>query len=901
MAHNVNNDATKPTVIGAPLYDLKGDDLQIVEGELGNPVFLNDDDIFLDNTPTAYGKDFYILVAAEKGKSAGEVAGTLAKKHRLSVHSFSQPGLSSNIQANNFFLKVDPANSYHYLDHEMDDKLRFRPDNPHLRALYGEGADFYMIAVALPNDRDALFGNDFRIVRDEAGHPTGENINVRKFDLVQESADGVVEAIHRGGLALFDRQDPTGKPDTFHGATLSDLHLSQAANDMEEAVLTTSKKKLDKTSLTIRLNNPDANFVDAIIPWINQEYRAGRLDWVQILGDNVDYAGEHHTLPHSIADSNFNLVAKYLNHIEAPVFVLLGNHDDLPEAFPIGLTAQNFNLKGSEAGKLNGRGFRLDDFVQSIVNNPNTLIPYHDLINPFHDTVVDFGVGNPSEPTSRDVRLVLTDNGGADWAHFRQDDPIYRDLQFWPWNIPYLHGETLIETFFQGSPDVQGPSPEQISWLSSQFAVDSNIILLSHAPLLNSKTGQIPFDPSKPITPLEPAGEYEDLTFNTTAHGSELLQIVADSPNIMLQIGGHAHSDGHAYLMGVDYQDSPQFYRGRIREVLANLHDDNPDDVHHFWHPEDPCTGECTQETETLYGPTAENLRKKKFVWQVGSSTVYNNFGASPPEFSVVDLNPEGFLSDEKHYYITKKIEQDSTNPDRYHLSLGIGETPVHNDDLLKEWEEKKKANPKVALDFTEIQARHDAREKDEMAAYIPNPNSLNDYPRYIDNVEHSYVSPTRLNSQVGAKFYIGSQAKGLDTLGLPMGMGVGVQYMFNQNRGLGTIGRIFIQGLEGGVVKDHKGLEAYAGIQTSPIIDWRIGSNVTLRGLNLTVGPSFHFYPNPAFGVYNQANLFEFQINGLPHGQETGGTFVAGLDRHNLFSGNNGEWFWYGALRYIY
>lgn len=903
MGHQTKTDPVKPTLIGSPLHPVEGEDVRIVEGALGNPVLVNDDDLFQSESPDGFGKDFYILVAAEKGQTARGAAENLKKDHRLSIRPFVPQGGERNPDDSAFEMIVDPEKSFPYLDPQVRGALRFRPDLAHLRALYGEKADYFMVAVKLPNDREALFGKEFRTVPDETGKIAG-NRNVRKFDLIQESADGLVEVMRRGGFVLFDRQDPGGNPDTLYGVTLADLHLAEQNDKMEAALLNPGKKRKEEAEgLYLRFNNANADFDEAIIPWLNEECLAGRLDWVQILGDSVDYVGQDKKTPGSLEDSNFNLLADFLDRIEASVFVLLGNHDVLPQAFPAQLTAENFNLGKKEVKKLLPK--KTGNTLKSIIEDPSTSIAYYDLINPVHDFVVNFGAGDAEDPKSREARFIFTDMGGADWAHFRQDDPVYRELQFWPFHTPYLHGTTFLETLSRQSPDVRGPLPTQVSWLAEELAKESHAVLLSHAPLVNGKDNQTPYDSERKIASLEKTGENEDLTFNTAAHGSQLLQIIVDNPNIRLHLAGHTHYDGNAYAFGVDDQNRPQFYRGPIRETLERIDGSNLADVRHFWFPEDPCTGACSPETDQLTGETADELKNRKFAWQVGSAGVYNNVdkkkGRLPPVFTRMSLNPEGLVSGEEHFYVVKKIGQDPENPDRHFVRLEVDSEPLHNDRLTKEWEDNKKNNPRATLDLEENRQRLEARSNPQETAYISNPDSLNIYPSYDDRVVHPYISPTRLNPHLRLRGFGGWPSLGWPKEELKVHhllFGGSGQYLFSEDQ-IGTVPRLLIQGGEVGVIdkvidNQHR-VKMYAAVQLPPLsIDWPFSDSLIVRALTLSLGGGLQVYPDAGFYFHNQLNLLELQFGN--HDLEKGVNFYMGFDRHDLFS-TDGEVFFYTGL----
>lgn len=819
----MGDDDTGISLSGAAIRPVIGDEVQIVEGRLGNPIMLNDDVVFRAAPHQSHGGTFYILVAGQAGHSAQQVAEHLRDQHRLSIRPFVPAGPDPS--QSSFQLQVDPGRSYHYLDQEIRGQLRFNPNISYLSAIYGERADYFMVACRLPNRREAIFGRNFRTVTDERGQPTGENINVRRFDLIQRSIDGTVEVLHRGGLALFDRQDLAGNPDYLYGVNMSDLHLARRNDQFELTIML----RIRDQNMYFRYNNANANFVEAIIPWINAEYRAGRLDWVQVLGDNIDFDGVSYETSRRLTDSNNYYLARFLDQIEPPTFVVLGNHDRL-QKFPASLTPINFGLTTDEVRRLEADryghdltdiGYYLGDAIASIMDDPDSLIPYYDVINPFHDFVVDLGRGDASDTAARSARLLFMDMGGADLAHFRQDDPIYRDLQMWPWQPPYLHFQTIIEAALQGTPDLRGPTDEQLSWLSAQvFTGTSHTVLLTHPPLLNSTDSQVAYDRSThpAIQALVPVGTYDDVHYATITHGDQMMRIVADSPDIRLHIGGHTHFDGNGYVMGLDRHNVRQVFRGPVREVLNQLPVRDAHLTEHFWFPRSDCLESCSPAVHTLYQGIIERVRNHKVFWQAGAA------GAGPdPVFSRLTLTPEGLISHEDHFYINKVLRRRSGHPHEYVVRREVQSRPRPNRRLIAQWARIRRQDPLARLSQADARRVLEARMATTDTSFVPNAGSLRDYPRYNDPIEHPYISPTRIHPQLRLRA-VGDYLP--DFSGAGRGytgntIGLSVEYLFSEDQ-IGTIPRIlFLQGIELGWFRTEPGSHyAYVAARTPTVID---------------------------------------------------------------------------------
>lgn len=876
MSDILQIDPNKTTALGSPIHALENDDVEIAEGALGNPVLLNDDDVFVD-TKAEFGGTFYMMVAAAQGKKASEVAEILKNKHQVIIRPFQPSGTAGDTSS--FRLKVMPEQSFHYLDRQVKGSLRFQPRLDHLRAIYGDKADYFMVAFALPNNRENIFGNDFRTVRDSIGDPTGETIETRKFDLIQKSAAGVVEVMRRGGLALFDRQDPAGVPVALHGAVMSDIHLCSRNDEFARDILL----KLKDRDMYLRFNNANANLMEGIIPWINAEYDAGRLDWVMTMGDNVDYDGRSNETSRRLTDSNQYFVAKFLSRIKAPVFAGLGNHDLLPQAHPAVLTHGNYNLEAGETMDLEKERYRdvrkfFGDMVASTTNDPNSLIPHYDTINPFHDFAINFGKGKPADPNAREARLVFMDMGGADVAHWKQDDPIYRDVfQGWPWQLPFLHPKTIYDFVFKQSPDVHGPSADQVTWLSGELhKVSSHTYLFGHPPFLNTEAAAKADDPKKPvvISPLVRGGNREDFHFNTMTHDTQMFGLLMENSNFRAGFGGHAHVlTNKDFVAGSDTRNNVQVFTGPARAALNAAttsagRDEKDTEAARFWFPEEHCAAKPDSPACKFHGESVGTIRNRKVFTQLGAAGV-----GDPPVFAVMTLNPDGLISEDKMLFLGKKLQ---VSGNRATVGYEVAAKVQTNKEVAAEFKKLQAANPQLTLDVSEDAKAAEDRLSTADVSFIPRPESLKEYPRYNEVIDHPYISPTKIDPQLRFKF----SNNALTAIDHP---GISVEYAYSQNQ-IGRLSRsFFLEGFEGGYLyrDEAKRHEAYLAYRSPALVDWKMFPHFILRGLSFMGGPEVS-WGQGGFDArfHNDLNIMEANLH-------LGGVeFFVGLDKRNVFSG---------------
>ena len=864
------------SILGTPLYRITGDEMRIVEGRLGNPIYLNDDQLF--NERGEPSGTFFVLVAARAGQTPQQVAEQFAAKQRLWIRPFSpgpegrEPGVVE--------LEAVPDGSIHLMDETARETPRYRPSLGHLSPLYGDDADFYQIAFHLTRGRELVFGTTYR---------TEHSVNFRKFDLVQSSVDGMVEAIHRGGLAIFDRQKPDrGTPDFYRMAVTGDWHASRRNDEFEKRAIELARRTGDPT-LYLKINNPNANLDEALRPFLNQRTLAGEgPDSVFTLGDDKDYDGNRHEVAARLADSNDYLVGRILAGFVAPVFTTPGNHSTNGEEYPATLIQENFDLTEAEIrtiqsdrhrgpqlpllGPAIGFTRRTIDGAQSAIPDENALIPTYDLINPFPDSVLNLGRGDPANPRSKEVLLFRLNMGEADLFHWKQNDPIYRSNQGWPLQSPYFHPTTVAEAIGHKTPDLKGPSSEQLDWFRQLINQrDVYGILMMHPPLLNSLRQQQHHDPQGPLVPFTPAGDHEDLTHNTMTHGEELVEAVARSPHLKAVITGHTHRFGNFYGLGIDPKDRVRILRGTGLNVLEGMNETDAISSRYFWHPGEGCEGKCDPAIDTLFNGAVGGLRRYKATWQAGAA------GVTPaPVFTIYTIHPEGLISHAEIFYVNKVLEQDAENPDRYRVRRVVSHEPLAGSRLVDEWKSIRSKNPKAWIDFSGALAAIERRLDRTDTSILPHPQSLNDYARYNPIIRNPYIAPTKLHSHLR-----------LRTGGTTHGHGHGAimlsaEYVFSQNQ-LGNLPRAFLlEGVELYWFRMAGGRHHFSpGVRLPTVLDWKLSDHLLWRGPGLGLGAGFSIgesSADAAFYFHNHLNLFELNYH-TPRWE-----LFLGVDRHEFF-----------------
>jgi hypothetical protein len=876
MGHNVNIDERRRTINGPPIHQITRP--EIIEGRPGMPLFLNDDQVFVKDE-SELGGEFYILVAAPRetnhdehhdhtsNHSAQAVATALAQQSNLHIRPFAEA------TAHQYEIHIDPERSHHYLDTEVSDYLRFRPNLEHLHALYGDNIDFFMVSCRLENRREEIFGSEFRLVTGPDDQPvrnpttgTLNNINTRKFDLIQSFADNSASIMHHGGFAIFDRQDPDGTPDYLYGINMSDIHLARRHDEFERALLV----RREGEDLYLKLNNSNAN-LDAAIDWINAEYAAGRVDWVMMTGDLVEFDGNSHRNQgaQNLADSNQAYIADVIHRLQPPVIAGLGNHEYLAKAFPAAVTPGNHNLTFSEAMELENERYPQGDiagwinFVRdalfSSVNSEEALIAHYDTINPFRDFTLDLGRGDPDDPNSLPTRFVYGDMGGADYSHDRPDDPLYRDIQAWFWEWDWKHFQTITHFIGQGSPDVRGPTPQQNAWLHRQISQrGTNTHLFMHPPLLNSSSDVNGFEPNGPIRPAQSAGEFEDLQFNTMAHYENFFAAIIDSPVLRTIWGGHTHRElgfngenhGGDYMIWRNQDNQTRIFQGDSRRLLGQLNDNTASPTQerhttqHYYHPREGCIDSCARGVATLFNHNVDNIHNLKYTIQMGST------GVGERVFSRVTLNPDGLFSDEDTFHINKSLEPDQRDNNLYRIRYRVEESYRPHDRLIHEWQQIREGNSRATLERSQALQRIDDRTRRvQEAAFVRHQDSrTNDYPTFNRPLTHAYRSAWKWYQHFETRV-AGSLDHDGDWAFPGDSWEINTRYYLNQHQMPPPIRDLFIAGFELGYGQDapRPGLlggqhRLHLGVVTPSLFNWSVFNYLNLQAFGFTLGPEFLF-----------------------------------------------------------
>ena len=908
MGDEINTNPARRTITGNPIHPITRP--EIAEGRLGMPIFLNDDRVFVEGEGEQ-GGEFFILVVAPRETTprdggseepechhgedhqgphedtlphsrAHDVAQQLQQESQLYIRPFRGQGDTR------FEITVDPNRSFHYLDSEVRNELHFNQDDlQRLRTSYGDNVDFFMVSCRLENRRQEIFGDEFRLILDGQGNRTRNeqsgtlhNINTRKFDLIQDFADQSVDITHWGGVALFDRQDPEGTPDYLYGVNLADIHISRRNDAFEEALLV----RMNNEDVYLKLNNANAN-VDAIIEWINQEYTAGHVDWVMVLGDNVEYDGNSYLLDEAsqnLRDSNHYYVARAVGRMLPPVFVGLGNHDVLPSGYPAAINS-NQNLSFAEAMELERDRYPDDDMsgilnfvkdtVFSGVNNDNATTAHHDNTNPFSDFTIDFGVGDPGNPRSRQTQFVFVNTGGADTIHTRPDDPLYRDIQAWFWGWDWVHFDTIWEFITRGSPDTHGPTPTQNAWLSGRFNVpDTHTHLFMHAPLLSSRSDQSGFDPTGPIRPMEPAGPFEDLTFNTMAHYEDFFALVTASPWVRTVWGGHTHRDLATgdYAFWNNLENNLQIYRGDSRRVLDQLNPYDRTITQHYYFPREELEGTCPAGIHTLFGNHYSDVRDLTYTYQMGTA------GGRRPTFSRVTLNPDGLFSGEELHYVNKVLVQDTHDADLYHIRRVVESESRPHDRLIDEWATLRQSNPHATLE--RVRALQTVRDRmniseGDLASITRHPDSYqHDYPTLYRPLTHAYRSATKWYQQFETRFLtdyvptVGEEGAGLSGNSFELQL----SYEFSQHQVNELVRDLLFAGFRTTFGRDEASggdpgrYRLSFGIVTPDIFDWNVVDHLTLQAFSFYLGPEITIPDEGGVGGRLRADVDMFHLRYL-------------------------------------
>lgn len=826
---------------GTPLYPLDKGHVYLVDGTVGNTIPVSNERI-------KRGESFFLLFAAQPGQNAQIVAEAVRDHYKLQVRPYqnttSTPSApSAGDQVVN--LDVHPQQSYSYRDPHVRDKLWFRPSLSHLAPLFGDSADYYLVACSFNSkDQQNIFSEEERAIKDPQGVKTGDFLQTKKFDLLfyTNQNSGIPppdEVMILGQLAIYDRANPKGNPVDFKIARLSDNHVAYQHDEMGQKIL-----KQKNLTPYLQFNNPN-DVTESEIEVLNTLYDQGKVHWVIFQGDNIDENSRSFDNVKSLKDSNNALFATMLKKLKPPVIAMLGNHEDLGPPPPASLMSENYQLPADYLqGLQSDRYYNLPDFFgyarwvydgqQALFSDPQARRPFHHVINRYEDMKLVLEGQSP-------VTILLMTTGGNDVAHFRQDDPIYRDeLQgLWPWQGPYIHPKTIVQ-FYQGrSPDVEGFSAAQLSWLANQ----NPHYVFAHAPFLNH-TDLEPFDPqATEIKSLRLAGEFEDNNFGAMVHNSRmLLRLLVDNPNFRGFSAGHSHRAGNGYAFGVDSEDQIKLFRGPVIEAL-NLTPKDVDSIYHFWNPKDPCVSTCPLVVNQLYSGATIMINQPKLSWQLGSAGTGIN-----PSFVIDTISPEGLITGEKAFFPAKKIREIS--PGVYEIVYDVGSQPMgSNQRLVREWEEIKQKNPLARFMYQKEKKRLENRLNSTSLDFLAQ-TSEKIYPELDTSIKNPVGSITKLSDHLKLNFFTRMNPSisgndfnlGIDQFGLSLDLSLSEAVV-------GQVVRAYLlEGATLGIYSDHSHLHGYLALRAPHVFDWQMNREWVLRGLSLTAGigvdggkPNFH------------------------------------------------------------
>jgi hypothetical protein len=877
---------------GKPNYhDL---DTHIVNGQMGNPLWLNDDDVFAE---AGYPfpeelNSFYILVAGRKGAHPKDVARDFKENHPLYVQPFVANNLSRKLSPNAERFTIYTDEAYTAYDQRVADQLAHRQDYKDLKPLHGD-KEYYAIKVSLPNKRATLFGNDYRLIRDAQGQVQCEDINFnpvackpgmavrnrnsRKFDLIQTSVEGTVERLHRGGLAIFDRQDPYGTPDYLHGINTADWHLNSRNDEFAIKIMIKCKGYADfledadlrhrfddwgmnldygpvprancqgeSDSLYLRFNNPNAN-IEAFTKWVNEEFDQGRVDWVQILGDGVGAVGMHSRPVDKLINSNIYFLARAINGITAPVFFVPGNHEEIAGEFPATVNASNFNLSAAEVLKLeqppyDDIGLFIQDMLQAVEVFPGTLISLYDLVNATPDFKVNFGKGRPRDDKAVGALFVFANTGAADAVHEDPNDPVYEDLQAWYWELPLFHPTTLIDFLVRGNPDVHGATPDQTAWQARVLHTGARTVLYAHTGLRNTRDA-LHYSPENDgrVRPLTRIPNGEDIHYNTSVHHPNE-PVVFDS-DVYLSLAGHVHSDREGWVTGKNRRGELVDYHGTVRAAFASLPADDEHRVEEFWDPRKGCLETCSPKIHQLYEPLLEDqVHDSVISWHVGATGA-----SSRPVFSRLTLAPNDYLARSRNYYINKRLEASRNNPHLYRTRLVVEDRHRPNDALAERWAVMRVNDPRARLskvhDLTEARLRRGQTD----LSFLPSDASLKTYPQLRHYVRDPQHFPTQYDPRAIVDIMTDLTFSDLCVVGAST---------FSRDQ-VGAGARLFFEGLEAGWCREQGEDSVHGAVHFPNIISHRFEVPLILEMGGYAAGVRRETSEGGATGYYDRLELF--------------------------------------------
>jgi hypothetical protein len=281
-----------------------------------------------------------------------------------------------------------------------------------------------------------------------------------------------------------------------HIAWRNDFIQSKIQQDWPDAII---KKKVGGKITTVYPTgdyiNFNQNFRD-FLQYANNLHRQGRVDFIVLTGDLVDFIGGDVEGSLAGGGDNFELFRDLVTawpicegmivdeELEVPLFAITGNHDYRPYEYPL-VAQYELSFLGIDLYKSeNYTCFGLDeDEARVYETGPKKEVPeytqddgfkhisylkqrnhkYRALINPDENYVIDLGKH----------RIICLDS--------RHDEGTITGI----WDYLVHHSESRTD-FIAGSPDSAGFWPEQIQFLRKQVKdVKGLVIIAFHAPMIN--------------------------------------------------------------------------------------------------------------------------------------------------------------------------------------------------------------------------------------------------------------------------------------------------------------------------------------------------------------------------------------------------------------------------------
>lgn len=882
-------------ISGPPLSPVDNGRIYLVDGSLGNTVMVSAQDI-------AEGREFYMLFAAEEGRAPEEVASAVRDQYKLQI---TEKNGTATRETDSFEIAVDPLKSLHYRDPKARAHLNFRPDLRHLNFEYGDKADYFLVACRFnPEEAREIFPPDKRLGVFSDGHLSGNFNNTLRYELIFKSAHRLlddnpaadsVDTMIRGGLAVYDRHAPNGAASDVLVYEFADNHVDKSVDALALAILDRSRKNPDDIEQYLRLTNPN-DLTEIEFRHVNAEHAKGLADMVFMLGDNINQDSPFYTETTRLAETNQDLFGRYLATLKVPVKAVKGNHEELMTAAPP-IISSNFTLSGSYVLELQKERYGDNDLAgylkivadgqRALLEHPHSLRSFYSTVNPYNDMLLRLQGSDDSG--LKPVSFGFYDTGPEDLAHWRPDDAdIYLEKEqlFWTYAFPYQHLLTIYQFVTQQSPDLRGLTNDQIAWAAQQ----SVNYILTHGPVLNNLR-QEPYAPdlTAPIRPLENAGPYGDNNFGAMAHnGESVIRSCLEDSDCRGNIAAHQHTLGNQYVVGTGPNNETLFFKGNPLEVLSRIFPGDAVSVSCFWNttPECLASPNVSADLKTLHQGT-ENIRNKKFFWQIGSAGT-----GAHPVFQRKRFNAEGMISEIKFYYPRKVLRQDPNNPLVYRIAYEIGETPAPgNEALVEQWRALTKENPRRRLDLMAEVRRLQARIKPDHS-YVPNIDLLQPYAAIHNPIipEEIYKDPEFVTASLKPRLF-GNQALrfkdgefGFDLTDY----GAALQVNFN-NDILGPIVRTYLMGgVElGWKHRDGIGDSTYlAWVASTFPLGWKPLPNagLILRGVDLSLGIGIQVdaEKNLSATFHNSIDLLEMVWRAKQSGME----YSLGLRYDNVFSG---------------